>query len=113
MEAEKVQEDSDNAISLEKIGNLNLDKENLKLQTKVFNHTFKDFKDEQGATFNYMTLESAEKGALLISIQSQLENIQAEQKIALSESSCTFSASTRLPFSSKLFCLVGIGAALE
>ena len=82
VEAEKVQEDSDNAISLEKIGNLNLDKENLKLQTKVLNHTVKDFKDEQDATFNYMTLESAEKGALLISIQSQLENIQAEQKIA-------------------------------
>ena len=80
--AAELREDSDNALLMEKIGNLHLDKENLILQTNVLNHTVKDLKAEQDATFNYMTLDSAEKGALLSSIQSQLENIQAEQKIA-------------------------------
>lgn len=81
-EAEEVKEDLDNIYLLEKIDNLQIDKQKFLILNKTLNGTIKDLKEEQDATYNYMTLESNEKGALLLSLQSQLENIKAEKDIA-------------------------------
>ena len=79
-EAEEVKEGLDNIHLEENIENLRADKQKHLLLIKRLRDVVIQQKEEQEATYNYLTLENTEKAELIKVIQNQFEVCQSEQQ---------------------------------